>query len=335
MRPQQDDTSALDHESFLDIVANIVGILIILIVIVSVRAKNAPLLSIAAPEPTVDLAAAQQEAMALHNETIDTASDTMRIRQLIDSRRAERNYAAQMVAKIKQELEDQKQTLDTESQHTLDLQRQLQDAQRELSETLQREAQAEAEAQSKTVVEIKSQPTPISQEVFGKEVHFQLQSGRIAYVPIEELFAIARLQAREKAWKLDNGGEVTEVVGPQDGFRMRYSLEKKRIPRERIEAAGGPGFYIQSKQWDMLPVDSQLGEPIELAMRGGSEFRRRLARYNPRETTITLWTYGDSFETFRQMKDELYRLGFSMAGRPLPEGANIGGSPNGTRSSAQ
>ena len=57
--------------------------------------------------------------------------------------------------------------------------------------------------------------------------------------------------------------------------------------------------------------------------------------HSPRDTTITLWVYPDSFDLYRQLKEELHNLGFATAGRPLPEGVLIGGSSDGTRSSAQ
>ena len=37
----------------------------------------------------------------------------------------------------------------------------------------------------------------------------------------------------------------------------------------------------------------------------------------------------------REVKKELYKQGFAVAGRPLPLGQSIGGSPDGTKSAAQ
>ena len=50
---------------------------------------------------------------------------------------------------------------------------------------------------------------------------------------------------------------------------------------------------------------------------------------------MTLWTYPDSFEMYRDLKTELYKLGYPTAGRPLPAGEPIAGSPSGSKSSAQ
>ena len=45
--------------------------------------------------------------------------------------------------------------------------------------------------------------------------------------------------------------------------------------------------------------------------------------------------YPDSFAEFRRLQKFGHEHGFMVAGRPLPEGVPIMGSPNGTKSSAQ
>jgi hypothetical protein len=63
--------------------------------------------------------------------------------------------------------------------------------------------------------------------------------------------------------------------------------------------------------------------------------RTILAAFDPRQATVTVWVYPDSFDQFRQIKEELYKLGFLTASRPLPDGQPITGAPQGTRSAAQ
>ena len=53
------------------------------------------------------------------------------------------------------------------------------------------------------------------------------------------------------------------------------------------------------------------------------------------DTTITLWCYPDSFAAYRQVREEMHRIGIPTAGRPLPEGAPIGGSTEGSKSVVQ
>ena len=72
------------------------------------------------------------------------------------------------------------------------------------------------------------------------------------------------------------------------------------------------------------------------ALKPTSEFRRRLAAHDPSQTTATIWVYPDSFTEFRTVKDELYRLGYAAAARPLPPGRNVAASSDhGSHSAAQ
>jgi len=98
---------------------------------------------------------------------------------------------------------------------------------------------------------------------------------------------------------------------------------------------GRAGSYVQLTKWELIPVSGQLGETLEEAIQNDSTFRSRLSLLSPRDYTLTLWVYNDSFEEFRALRKELYHLGYSIAGRPLPEGVPIGGSPHGTKSAAE
>ena len=77
------------------------------------------------------------------------------------------------------------------------------------------------------------------------------------------------------------------------------------------------------------------GPPLSEALRDGSGFLERLSGHDPNRTTVTVWVYPDSFNEFRALKAELFRRGYLAAGRPMPAGHPIGGSPDGSRSAAQ
>jgi hypothetical protein len=82
-------------------------------------------------------------------------------------------------------------------------------------------------------------------------------------------------------------------------------------------------------------VANQVGETAAEALAEGSEFRQSLRKLRPGYHTITMWLYPDSFDAFRQIRKELYRLGYMVAARPLPPGTPISGSPDGSKSAAQ
>jgi hypothetical protein len=118
------------------------------------------------------------------------------------------------------------------------------------------------------------------------------------------------------------------TVGPKQGFEMHYTVDVTVHERQGQMTIG-------SKEWQVIPVQSPLGESIDEALGSDSNFRHMLARGSPKDATITLWTYPDSFAEYRVLNDELHRLGYASAGRPLPKGFPIGGSPHGSKSAAQ
>jgi hypothetical protein len=117
-------------------------------------------------------------------------------------------------------------------------------------------------------------------------------------------------------------------VGPRNGFEFHYTMAIG------VDQARGL-VRVQTRQWQLVPVGIQQGDPIDRALSAQSEFRSTLARHNPLDTSVTLWTYPESFADYRRVKEELYRLGYATAGRPLPNGVLIGGSDRGSKSSAQ
>jgi hypothetical protein len=162
--------------------------------------------------------------------------------------------------------------------------------------------------------------------VDGKEVHFQLSNGRLTFVPFDALINQLRDTLRERAWKMQDQESMTDSIGPVGGFRMRYFVEKMETPR---------GMALQVLKVELVPLTSQLGEPVDAALAPKSKFHSELEMISPHQYTITVWTYPDSFAEFRKLKKELYQMGYAVAARPLLEGMPIGASPHGSRSSAE
>ncbi len=327
------DPTAGDHDSFLDIVANIVGILIILVMVVSLRARNAPDEPAQGETPSLPQSALQIDHAALQQDVARLALESERMNQFIAVRSGERNRLALMVAEGEQEIAAARNALKNRDREVYDLETNVQTIRDELKKTETKQLRAAAAEPESTKVE--HLPTPIGKSVFGKEAHFQILGGRIVQVPIDALFEEARLQARQKVWKLDKLHEATETVGPKGGFHMRYTLEKLNLPPEVRPDTRRSGYMIRSKLWELIPTRAKLGEPLEVALERDSSFRAVLEKLDPTITTITLWTYPDSFAMFRAVKKELFVLGFQAAARPLPSGVRIAGSPTGSRSTAQ
>ena len=175
----------------------------------------------------------------------------------------------------------------------------------------------------------------MSKPVDNKEIHFQLKQGRLAYVPLNEFVAQFRSIVQEKLWKLKDSSEINETIGPWDGFTIRYTVVREDIPWEDVVRTGVSGSRYGLDKAEFFPVSGQLGEPVADALSNRSAFRGRLDDLNAKHTTVTVWIYPDSFEQFRHVRKELYRLGFTVAARPLSEWMNIGGSSHGSKSAAE
>lgn len=336
-RPAPQETAGPGQDSFLDIVANIVGILIILVMVTGVRVRNA-----AVEAASID-AETQAEADALREEQATAGSlfsDVLKAEAQVENfkrerarREAERDRLAVVVAAWEHKIRSHRDQLDADSHAAYDLGLNVSEARLRLDALRRRRANVDA-AQAPPIL-IESYPTPLSKVVDGDEIHFQLRNGRLAYIPMENLLGEFQEHARQKAYKLLKQPELTETIGPSGGFRFRYTLQRRTINKDLAAIGSHGGFYPIVKRWTLIPTSAELGEPVNAALAPVSEFRSTIARYDPDSTTVTIWTYPDSFAEFRRLKKELHHLGFPTAARPLPHGAPITGSPHGTKSAAE
>jgi len=92
---------------------------------------------------------------------------------------------------------------------------------------------------------------------------------------------------------------------------------------------------IQLVNLSIEPLEDPSGTPVREVLENGHQLDIELAGRDPGSTTITIWVYPESFQSFRLIKQILYKRGFATAARPLPLGHVISGGPNGSRSQAQ
>jgi hypothetical protein len=351
------EPNADGFDSFLDIVANLVGILVILIMVLGVRAKNAIVTSqhgvdaeVAAASPDVppaapaltptppptltlpDLSKPARDAQALRDDTWQLDEERKKIHHETEVQRAFRNQVQLLVSLAEKELDAARGALTTTQQQSLEIQREKDQLSEELSKI--RRTLATAEITEATPRVIEHHPTPLAKTVFGVEWHYRLLNGRLAYVPMDECVREVKNEVQHKVWKLKESAVVDEVVGPIQGFRMRYVLERTsrvmRTPQGMVERTG-----LEFVLFELLPMSADLGEPLEQALQGNSQFLERLKASPPNDTTITVWTYPDSFAEYHRLKEFLWSRGYSIAARPIPHGVQISGSPHGTSSVTQ
>lgn len=334
------------QDSFVDVVTNLVGILIVLVLIVGVRVKPAWRASQAgsatspasaqpdAANPAIaakaaaakELAGLQAKADGVEHDVRQVAGQVASVDRELARRSVEREKVATLIASAEHEIDERRSKLDGAAREEFDLKRQAAALESDL-QVSQNQLQLAKNAPP-PVAELKHYMTPISRTVFGKEVHFRLCDHRIAYLPLDELLERARTEIHAES---NSPNEVTDhvhVVGPYGGFNMEFTMTMEPGP-ERGQ------YAIELKESRFLPVPGQVGETTDEALAADSEFRRHLNTLDRQQATVTIWVYPESFPDYRRINDELYRLGFAIAARPMPVGMPVGVSSHGTRSSAQ
>ena len=329
-RPKPEEISSAGQDSFLDVVTNIVGILIILVMVVGGRVGQIGLDAVPKANAKVEelereLGQLEIELATAENGISELAAHGRSIQAAAAGAAEARIHLATAVSAAKLEVELRKQDVDGARVRAAESTAKRKQLEVEIEKcSLELEGLAHLPATTKEVL---AYPTPIGRTVNGDELHFRLDAGRIAYIPLTELFEMAKAQTQRKGAGIANLQNRIETVGPIQGFSLDYVIEA------RVDQARGQ-VLIRSREWVVRPMQENLGETPAEAIRPGSKFLRVMANITP-ETAVTLWCYPDSFEAFRAVREELHRRGLPTAGRPLPEGAPIGGSADGSKSVVQ
>ena len=284
-RPVDPTADAPGQDSFTDVVSNMVGILIILVMVVGVRAKDAMLKAAphdpgATPTDRVssDLAAAGQAARAVEADIHRVAGNLDRQALEIAYRREERDRVQLLVAAAKEAIDARRSQLDASQREQFDAQRDLIAGRAQLDE-LRRSRDALEHSEPQTAV-IEHLPTPMAKVVFGRELHFRLSQGRLSYIPWDELVEELKNEAPRQIWRLKDEPQFTETLGPVGGFWMKYTLKRTEttIPTK-------VGISVQRRveldHFVLTPVSENQGEPLDQALRPASQFRTLLEPRRP------------------------------------------------------
>ena len=340
-------------DSFLDVVANVVGILIILMVLAGMRAARAPVIlkalqsaagtPVPSETPSLDrsVEARREELAALQSQAERLQGDLEVLRRAADERESKLSDLQSQDAATRKRLAALGSTLEGEVA-ALDQNRQAAEklsaaAQAVRVKLKQRQAEiAAAEQQTHRVERLEHRITPVSRLLSENEteLHFQCIGGRVAVVPIDELVERMKTQMERQRDFIIRSRRYAGSVGPVHGFNMNYIVEREEASTLDNLRGGGGIVRIMVSQWELIPETDLDAEPTEAALRAESAFRNELRKAEP-GSTITFWVYPDSFTLYRQLQALCHREGFTVAARPMPEGVHIMGSPKGSRSAAQ
>jgi hypothetical protein len=317
------------QDAFLDVLTNMVGIIILLVVLMGLRTSR----HAAATHQAGDQAAAAESAdareqfeatfrnaAAVENNVGDLMNQVLHVRHEALSRDAERHRLTTYVTAFQQELDERRAKLSTEQRRDFDLRTRLTAAQRALDDVTQEQVGLMSRAAEVEVIENK--PTPIARRSTGKMLYMQLRDGHLAVLPFKEVEEELAADFRGNLWRLREDRAFARSIGPFNGFRVRYYAER-RSARTRIGASADMdqrGDVTMLTRFEFIPVDSPIGETVEEALQPGSELQEHLRRFPPDTGVLAIMVFPDSLADLHRFKKKMYDAGYSIAEAPIPNG---------------
>jgi hypothetical protein len=335
-------------DSFLDVVSNIVGILLILVMIAGVRAQSSkeqrpvePNVNEAAtPNSEItqkeeEYAAAAEKLAPVQNHIGAMNVETELLTQNLELQSAEYAKYFDLLTSLRADIELKAEEKNLGVKEKIEQQRQLQDIDVKLAQIARTQEWIRQNRPKATVIE--NIPTPLSKSVgdSDKEIHFRLLGGNIVYVPFPELMEklkgeVVQNQNRFKKSQLTEGR-----LGPMDDFYLDYLIGCYDAP-VRDAYGMGIGKQIILEYAELQPANEAMGQSLQNTLKNpSSPIMQRLKNCRQDIYTITVWVYPDSYKEYRELRQLLYERGYKVAGRPMEHGKPISGSPRGSRSAAQ
>lgn len=317
------EDAAVGEDSFLDTTANLVGILIILVVIIGSKTKldaEAYGRELASQEAAPEVDQPLRELGALQTSLLEATARQQEYDLENQYRKLERDALLQQLALAREAIQERLTALDGDQRVSIEQTQTLERLQSQLRD-IQTQMGAATDSPRPRIV-LEHLPTPMAKTVFNREMHVKLQHGRVTVVPWDRLVETLKQQVPLAARRNASRSTLDDTLGPVGGWLMKYRM---------LSVPGG----FELDRFELEAVSTAEDETLDQALAPAGRLYLELASRNPAETVVTVWTYPDSFELYRELKAALFRHGFLSAARPLPDGMRIGASPRGSRSSAQ
>src|SRR5580698_483216 len=300
MAREKNDDIEFGSDSFLDVVANIVGILIILIVVAGIKAGATPvtvervtqyLQKHAAPKASeaaksvvpakpkeVEPKRPDRQPPLIIPESPELVRQAEKLQAQLTALEANDQASAtkmktasndekeieRRTAKVKRAIEEELSELTQEQKKFVDAQSKLE---HEKTGLLQLEVDVQrAQAQKPAVKTLRHKLTPVSRMIQGKELHYQLLNNRVAYVPIQELMEQMRQSITDHRSRLYREGFLQGQVGPILGFRMDFIARVRRLSTID-ELRQGSSSSVELSRWQLRPEPDFDSEGPESALK--------------------------------------------------------------------
>jgi len=334
MSKRRSEDAAIGEDAFLDTIANLVGILIILVVIVGSRSHATAKLAI---EQELQKKVEQLESPALKSQQLDQdlqkqAAELRNYDMEVLYRDSERMAIMDRVTIAERVVEEELQNIDESAREKIEDEQEMSELEKQLANLLNQQGEIQSIEPSTTVLQ--HLPTPMAKTVFGKELHVMMRGGSAAVIPWDRLVDALKSEARRSAERNSQKDRFVNQLGPIDGFLMTYGL-KSQSGMMTNGTSTRLARTIELEKFELEPTSDVVIESIAETLGTGGRLRLELATCKAQHTTVTVWVYPDSFNEFRTLKERLFTEGFLCAARPLPFHVRIGASPRGSASTAQ
>ncbi|MEL6898417.1 MAG: hypothetical protein AAFP90_20160, partial [Planctomycetota bacterium] len=319
------------HDAFLDIVANLVGILIILVVVLGAQSQGVSTMtdreetvaSDQASSPSQTPMVSADEVHALNDELAQMQRDTdssavraetlaMELRRMqsvisehderLQKMTSDRERLLDLVHLAEEAYESKKDELDSEKVQLASIKRQQATAQQQLAQLAG--YRVRLENQEQPVVAVQHLPTPMAKTVFGDEIHLRLRDGHLSVVPVKLLMDRVKSDVQRIAGSTPNG-DMESTVGPVSGYMARYVMRRTRrtmTQNGRVSLAS----FAELVSIEITPMEEPHGQTTAEAISESSLLDIELAGRDPRSTTVTIWVYPNDFADLRKIKEHLY-----------------------------
>ena len=347
-RPQREKIF-FSFDSFIDVVANVIGIIIRLILVSWVGARSyTAAMQFTEEEPEASAPAAIA-ALPPPKRSDDPLANKLDVaKQELDETRNQLLGKLQNLQAAKEKTQLTREQLDKLAKKNAQLENQQRVLEKELEakgqkvqlaslslEGLRRRGREVAE-QVKNLQNVPAATkqlkyhTPVSRAVAGNEVFFECRGGRVAFIDMPAFMHEIQDNMESIPDLLRKQIKVRRVTEPVGAFRLQYFFE-----REQGLLESPSNFRYAMTGWVVEPIHFNRGETLPAALAPQSDFHRVADAIDPNQAVVTFWVYPDSFEIFRALRDYLYERDVEVAGRPLPMENPIAASRNGIKSRGQ
>lgn len=347
---RRNENNEESQDSFLDVVANVVGVLIVLVMVVGLQAsqkifskpdKPSDELEQQAVQPPQDnvaelnekLAQETREALKMQQNIQGMVQRAVSIHQEANAHDQRRIELAMHRSVLEQDIEHRREKLDAQSKRKFDVQRQIVEHRLKLNQLTEEQLTL---IEATETVEVECLPTPLAKRVDGQAIHLRLSHGLVSIVPFQQLLDERDYRIEGMRQRFSGRDAVDETFGPIDGYRMKFIVLRHR----QSGAVNGPLVgQVQQTSLDFvaefMPLSNKMGQNVEQALMPGATLHSHLQTHRRDRIPVVVWFYPDSFDELRMIKRALWEMGYAHEVRPMKPNTNIMASNRGTKSYVQ